>query len=109
LYYHRREVARTDDSLRDVIYSAGSLTASLTYLSQYDMRDRLKDIEAPVLVLSGRDDWITPLEYGSRVLANGIPNAELVVFEESGHMPFIEERTHFLEVMAAWLGRLVKD
>jgi pimeloyl-ACP methyl ester carboxylesterase len=42
----------------------------------------------------GRHDWICPVPVAERLLA-GIGNARLVMFEESGHMPWIEEPEKF--------------
>ena len=52
----------------------------------YDVTDRLHEITVPTLVTAGRHDWVTPLEANEEVAA-GIPGAELVVFEHSGHSP----------------------
>jgi pimeloyl-ACP methyl ester carboxylesterase len=50
----------------------------------------LDQIRASVLIISGRHDWICPVAVAER-LHEGIPNSRLVVFEESGHMPWLEE------------------
>jgi proline iminopeptidase len=54
----------------------------------------LDQIRASVLIISGRHDWICPLAVAER-LHQGIPNSRLVVFEESGHMPWLEEPARF--------------
>ncbi len=72
----------------------------------YDITDRLHEIAVPTLVTAGRHDWITPLEANEEI-AEGIPNAELVVFEHSGHSPQEEERERWLEVVGAFLARVV--
>lgn len=64
----------------------------------FDVRPGLPTIAVPTLVLSGRQDWVTPVGE-SEAIANAIPGAELVVFEESGHMPFIEEQALFVETV----------
>src|SRR5207249_1964159 len=45
-----------------------------------EVEDRLGDITQPVLVLAGRHDR-TCVPEASEAMANGIPHAELVVFE----------------------------
>ncbi|MEM9349522.1 MAG: alpha/beta fold hydrolase [Pseudomonadota bacterium] len=35
----------------------------------------------------------------------GLPNATLMIFEESAHYPFIEEEAAFFEALDAWLAR----
>jgi proline iminopeptidase len=72
----------------------------------YDISARLGEIQIPVLVTVGRHDWITPLE-ASEEIAGGIPNAELVVFENSGHGPQNEERDLWLQTVREFLARVV--
>ena len=42
---------------------------------------------------------------GSEAMAKGIPNAELVIFEHSAHMTFVEEPERYLKVVRGFLGR----
>jgi len=67
-------------------------------------RDRLSELRVPTLVCAGRQDLLLPLGC-SQELAEGIPEATLVIFEESGHDPFLEEREKFVEVVGSWLNR----
>jgi pimeloyl-ACP methyl ester carboxylesterase len=39
------------------------------------------------------------------VLARGIPGAELVIFENSSHLAFIEERGPYIQVVNEFLTR----
>jgi pimeloyl-ACP methyl ester carboxylesterase len=41
----------------------------------------------------------------SEALQAGIPDARLVVFEQGGHAPFIEERDRFVQAVATFLHR----
>lgn len=66
----------------------------------------LARLATPALVLGGRHDIIMPPEVTSEPLAAGLPDAELVVFEDSGHFPYIEEHDAFLRVVRRWLARL---
>jgi proline iminopeptidase len=59
-------------------------------MPNYDIKAHLPAITCPTLVTVGRDDWITPVECSERI-ASLIPDARLVIFEESGHSPQIEE------------------
>jgi uncharacterized protein YjlB/pimeloyl-ACP methyl ester carboxylesterase len=63
-----------------------------------DYAPRLREIEAPALILVGRFDPQYPPS-ASEELATGIPNARLVYFEHSGHYPFIEEPVPFWEAV----------
>ena len=55
-----------------------------------DLRPGLARVEAPALVLVGRYDFITTPEMAADI-ARHLPHAQFVVFEQSGHLPFIEE------------------
>ncbi len=59
-----------------------------------DQTTLLDRIRASVLIISGRHDWICPVAVAER-LHQGIANSRLVVFEESGHMPWLEEPAAF--------------
>lgn len=50
----------------------------------HDTYERLPQIAAPTLVITGDADRIIPTE-NSRILASQIPDAELVILENSGH------------------------
>jgi proline iminopeptidase len=62
----------------------------------------LDQIRASVLIISGRHDWICPLAVAERLHA-GIPNSRLLVFEESGHMPWLEEPARFAAEVTQFL------
>ena len=66
--------------------------------SEYDLRPRLEDIEVPALVVVGHYDWICP-PAASRVLAEGIADAQLIELPESGHFPFSEEPATFHQIV----------
>jgi pimeloyl-ACP methyl ester carboxylesterase len=63
----------------------------------------LEAIAADVLILSGRHDWICPLVVAERLHA-GIRGSTLLVFEHTGHMPWIEEPEHFFSATTRFLG-----
>ena len=57
--------------------------------------DRINEIRCPTLVITGKDDALIAWE-NSRVIAERIPGAELVVLEPAGHCFWMEqpEKTH---------------
>lgn len=61
-----------------------------------DVRDQLSAIKAPVMVVAGRYDVVTPLDQ-SVALADGIPNSKMVVMDHSAHFPFFEENYMFTQ------------
>ena len=68
-----------------------------------DFRPRLHEISVPTLVLTGRNDTVTgPL--AAQMMADRIPNAQVVILEESGHFTFVEERDTFASAIRRFLG-----
>lgn len=63
-------------------------------IHKYDVREQLKNVNIPTLVVGARHDWVTPFTQ-AQLIHQLIPNSELVIFENSGHMPFIEEQEDF--------------
>jgi pimeloyl-ACP methyl ester carboxylesterase len=53
--------------------------------------DRYGEIDEPVLLLWGREDRVSPLRYGER-LVRQLPNAELKVYPRCGHFPMREAK-----------------
>lgn len=70
-------------------------------LKTWDITDRLHEIGTPTLLVSGRYDEATPLIVGK--IHERIPGAEWAIFEESSHMPHVEERAAFLDRVEAFL------
>jgi proline iminopeptidase len=73
--------------------------------SKLSFDERLGSVEAPTLVAVGRHDPEAPLSC-SEELAAGIPDARLVVFEQSAHMPFIEEPGLFKDVLCRFYEKI---
>ncbi|MGG0411862.1 alpha/beta fold hydrolase [Peribacillus simplex] len=65
-----------------------SLLMGLDYLLQKDARTRLDRIEAPFILLHGREDKICPLEASSFIKENLGGKAEFHIIEGAGHIPF---------------------
>ncbi len=65
--------------------------------------DRLGQLTTPTLLVSGRHDEATPALQEQLLAA--IPDAEWVLFEQSSHMPHVEETERFLAVVRGWLDR----
>ena len=57
----------------------------------------------PTLVVAGRYDGMTAGQEAE--IHAGIPNSELVLFEESSHYPFAEEGGRFFATLDDFLAR----
>jgi non-heme chloroperoxidase len=69
-----------------------------------DFRDFLREIEIPVLALYGRHDPYYPVELAEWIAAQ-CPRGDHVIFEESAHYPFIEEKERFANVISEFATR----
>jgi pimeloyl-ACP methyl ester carboxylesterase len=68
-----------------------------------EVEDRLRDVAHPVLVLAGRYDRVCSVP-AAQAMATGISDSRLVVFENSGHMTFVEEHDRYLDTVRAFLA-----
>lgn len=67
-----------------------------------NLAGRLEELDLPVLVVTGDDDRIVPTDESIRLAAE-IPGAELVVFENCGHVPQEECPEAFLRAVEPFL------
>jgi proline iminopeptidase len=70
-------------------------------LSGWDVRDRLREIDLPTLVIRGGHDMCT--DSIAATLVEGISNADEVVLEESSHTPVLEETESYLEAISVFM------
>ncbi len=69
-----------------------------------DLRDRLRDVTAPTLVLSGADDRTTPASSAHELVAI-LPLCEEVVFARSAHMMLYEQPEAVTAALLDFLAR----
>jgi proline iminopeptidase len=105
LYDHAYDPAATERKARATRYHYATHNAAFgENMPHYDLTGRLGEIACPTLVVVGRHDWRTPVA-ASQVIADGIAGAELVVFEQSGHSPQLEEPEKFQATVREFLDR----
>jgi pimeloyl-ACP methyl ester carboxylesterase len=71
----------------------------------FDVLQRLGEIDAPTLVITGTADLLTPHKYGA-FLAEHIPNARLVTVEGGGHMMALEQPGPVAGAVAEFISTL---
>jgi proline iminopeptidase len=103
-YVRGIEPAALEPVLAKTILRAGAMRRSMEVLATWSAVDRLGTVACPVLLLVGRHDVFCSPPQSERI-ARRVPEAELVVFEESGHFPWLEEPDRFLAVVRGWLDR----
>ncbi len=72
-------------------------------LKDWSVIDRLHAIDVPVLLISGRHDEAAPEVV--QPFADRIKDVEWVIFENSSHMPHVEERAACMGVVTDFLKR----
>ncbi len=72
-------------------------------LKDWDIIDRLAEIEVPTLVTSGRYDEATPAI--AETVHRGIRGSEWVLFENSAHMAHLEEPERYMAALEEFLSR----
>ena len=78
----------------------------LTVASQESgLVEQLSEITMPTLIITGDDDRIVPTEQSLR-LADELPNAELKVIAQSGHLPHEEKPLEFMQAVTEFLATL---
>lgn len=70
----------------------------------YDVRARLGEIIAPTLIVVGETDWICPPSQ-SRIIAAGIPDAELHEIPGANHAVHAQKREIVLPLIREFLAR----
>ena len=71
----------------------------------FSIRDQLKNIRQPTLVMVGEQDILTP-PYGGRIIAESIPGAKLVMLPGVGHFCVIEDPKGLAGRVASFLKRV---
>lgn len=75
-------------------------------LRDWSVEDRLPEISVPTLILSGRHDEATPVTV--RPFDELIPDSRWQIFEDSSHVPHLEEPERFRAVVSDFLAGLEK-
>jgi L-proline amide hydrolase len=70
-------------------------------LRTWSIIERLASIQVPTLLISGRFDEATPATV--QPFADGIANVQWQIFEQSSHMPHVEEREACMACVAGFL------
>lgn len=101
---NRDEAVRRIRSYFDHRPPADAYGRQLAACLTFDSCDRLPQIQAPTLVINGEDDALIPSE-NSRIMAERIPDAELVLFASAGHLYFDELPEESAESVIDFLRR----
>lgn len=69
-----------------------------------DFRSQLKNLQMPTLILAGRFDRVSFPRFSTQFKIYA-PQAQFVMFEKSGHFPFVEQPEEFTQVVSEFLAK----
>jgi proline-specific peptidase len=98
---------RTFSEVSPVVYETMNGPSEFTVTGRFrdwDIFDRLGEIRVPTLVMCGRHDELRPSQ--AEDIHQAIAGSELVIFENSSHTPFHEERELFMHTVNDFLDRV---
>jgi pimeloyl-[acyl-carrier protein] methyl ester esterase len=73
---------------------AAVLDEGLAFLSRYSMLERAAKVHCPIRLLHGGRDRVCP-QAAAELLAEALPRADLTVWPEAGHAPFLSQPDRF--------------
>jgi len=71
-------------------------------VGKLDFRNALKSLKMPVLIIAGRFDRVSVPAFSVK-FRDYAPQAKFVMFEKSGHLPFIEETEKYFKTVSDFL------
>jgi pimeloyl-ACP methyl ester carboxylesterase len=83
----------------------GAANALLGMAERADMREQLKAIAVPTLVIVGEKDPITPVD-SAKAMADAIPGAKLVVIPDAAHLTPVERPELVTRALLDWLRKV---
>ena len=103
LFFHDPD-PRLVEASRDVMGETGRAVTRRDFLTchRFDVRDRLGEIDAPVLAVTGEYDRLTPPWY-HETLAENVANGRLETIDDAAHLAMLERPAAFNETVAAFL------
>lgn len=103
-YLHELDVEVLRSAMEGTIFRADAMRRGFEVLAGWSSVDRLADVTVPVLLVAGRHDAFCAWPQTYRI-ADRLPDAEVVVCERSGHLPWLEEPEVFFPAVGEWLDR----
>jgi non-heme chloroperoxidase len=106
LFADEAPAAAVDWMVEEITMIPPTIAAAVAFYElTRDYRELLADIKVPALICQGRQDKMIPVGAAEHLAAT-IPDARLVLFDNSGHAPFYEEPDRFNAELAAFVDEL---
>ena len=112
IYYHNTKLEQknpdykhrgwSNDVYVSIIGKDGDFDVSGSMINQ-DFRKQLKNIKVKTLIIAGRYDGVSSPEFAIQYKLF-MPQAKFVMFEQSGHNPYLEEPEKFYALFDEFMG-----
>ena len=86
------------------LFARAGFRAARSHLAS-GLAGRLREISQPALVVAGRHDPVVSLSE-AEAMARGLPQGRLVVFEDCGHVPQVEQPERFVAEVEGFLAEV---
>ncbi len=73
-------------------------------IATLNLRVQLKSITCPILIIVGANDDLTPVDLSEK-MHQKLPNSQLSIIQDAGHMSFIEKPEEINQIMADFFNR----
>lgn len=101
---HRGEVLDLVMDMAQVLGPEVFIRQSRALQRRRDQQAVLRKCRVPALVLCGRHDELCPVKRHT-FMAELIPSAELVILEDSGHLPTLEQPAETTHALRKWMAQ----
>ncbi len=96
------------DEVSDIVNDRGKAVRVIAMAKsaiRHNLRERLRAVKAPTLLIWGKEDQVTPAFVGEE-FHQLIKNSTLVLLDKCGHAPMMEHPSLFNEHLERFLGRV---
>lgn len=77
----------------------------LVVIDRFDVRDRIHELETPLLLIQGVDDPLATGDYEEEI-HRAVPGSQLIKMKQAGHFPMVEKPEEFNGAMDKFLSNL---
>ena len=117
MVFYQRHICRTDPWPPEVVNAFAEMNQDvygtmwgpneftpIGLLRDWDVTERLGEIDIPSLVITGEYDEATPAL--AQEVHRGLPDSELIIVEDASHLSFVERPDEYLQAVGGFLTRV---
>jgi len=77
----------------------------LVVIDRFDVRDRIHQLDRPLLLIQGVDDPLATGDYEEEI-HRAVPGSQLIKMKDAGHFPMVEKPEEFNHALDAFLAEI---